>query len=242
MSVRSLVAGAAVAGLVLAMAACSSGSKSSGGGGGPSGTSATPGSAGQLAGSQLTRALLPAADFPSGFIVDAQSTTDSGGKLETPQVVNNINTLSCNDFDNDFLSGGFGEVAYSSDSVTNSSSNMSYGQIMYEFPSTSAASGYFNGVKALGNRCGSYTQTGGGSTGQMSMKIMSASPVNGDQTFWLDRQTTISGTTAQANVLFALDGATVVGIAASGIGAAPPSNPSPTDLLGKLITSLSAQH
>jgi hypothetical protein len=235
MSVRAVVAGVAVAGLSLAVAACSSGSSSSSGSN-PSGT------ANQLTGSQLTRSLLPASDFPSSFAVDSQSTTDSGGTLEKSTAIYDVNTLSCNDYDNDFLSAGFGETAFSSDSVANNSVSQSYGQIVYQFPTTSAASRFFSGLKSLTSRCGSYTETGGGSSSKMGMKLEPASPVGGDQAFWQDRQTTISGTSAQINVLFALDGADLVGIAASGVGSAPPSAPAPTDLLAKLITSISSAH
>src|SRR5581483_3150103 len=85
-----------------------------------------------------------------------------------------------------FTSSGFGETAYTAQSVANSAADQAYGQVVYQFASSGAASTFFSGVQSLSARCHSFTARGGGSD-PISMQLTSAASVAGQQTFWLDQ-------------------------------------------------------
>lgn len=265
MKVSKLSVVVAAAGLSLAIAGCSGSSSSSGasgsgtsgsgtgagtgassGSGNGSGNNATGsgssgGSAGQLTGTELTKALLPASDFPSRFAVSGQGSADSGSSLEKAAATYNPSTMSCTDWDNYFTSSGFGETAYTAESVANSTADQAYGQVVYQFASSSAASAFFSGVQSLSGRCHSFTASGGGSD-HVSMQLTAASSVAGHQAFSLDQSTAVSGATSKINTLFVVDGTDVFAISASAVGANPPDSPAPASLLQKLISSVDAHH
>ena len=236
MSVRAIAIAVAVAGLALAAAGCSSGAGSASGG------STSAGPSGQLTGTQLTTALLPASAFPASFAVSQQGSADSGDALEKTAAGYNLTTISCANWDNYFTGSGFGETAYTADSVANSNQDQSYGQLVYQFSSSGAASQFFTGVQSLSGRCRSFTASGGGSADRVSMQSVTASAVAGHQTFWIDRSTTVTGATSKIDTLFALDGTDVLAISASGVDSAPPAAPAPAALLQQLITSLQTHH
>lgn len=268
MKAHKLAVAVAAAGLSLAIAGCSGSSSSSGahsgatgsstgsesgtgsgsgsGSGSGNGSSSGGGSgsgsaAGQLTGAQLTKALLPASDFPSSFAVSGQGSADSGASLEKSSSSYNPATMSCTDWDNYFTSSGFGETAYTTESVANSGADQAYGQVVYQFPSSGAASAFFSGVQSLSGRCHSFTASGGGSD-HVSMQLTSASSVAGHQAFWLDQSTAVAGATSKINTLFAVDGTDVFAISASAVGSAPPSDPTPASLLTLLISSVNPHH
>jgi hypothetical protein len=268
MKVQALAVAVLAAGLSLAVAGCSGGSTSSGSGSGASSTAsggstgsgagtdsgsgsgsgsggsgstasgANSGSAGQLTGTQLAKALLPASDFPQSFAVSQQGSADSGSTLEKAAANYNLSTLSCSGWDNYFTSSGFGETAYASGGLSSSAKDQSYGQVVYQFASKSAASAFFTGVQSLSDRCHSFNASGGG--GNVTMQLASASSVAGHQAFEINQATTVTGTSSKIDTLFALDGTDVVAISASGVGSAPPTSPAPATLLQDLITKLKA--
>lgn len=266
MRVHKLAVVVAAAGLSLVMAGCSGSSSSttqansgtsgsntgsgaasgtgSGSGNGASGSNSgrsTGGTAGQLTGAQLTKALLPASAFPSRFAVSEQGSADSGASLEKGSASYNPSTMSCTEWDNYFTSSGFGETAYTTESVANSAADEAYGQVVYQFASSSAASAFFRGVQSLSARCHSFTASGGGSD-HVSMQLTSAASVAGHQTFWLDQSTAVAGATSKINTLFAVVGTDVFAVSASAVGSTPPSNPAPASLLQRLISSVTAHH
>jgi hypothetical protein len=185
--------------------------------------------------------MLPASDFPASFAVSQQGSSDSGSSLEKTAASYNLTTLTCTDWDNYFTGSGFGETAYSSASVANHTLDQSYGQLVYQFSSASAASQFFNGVRSLSGRCGSFTASGAGSADKVTMQAVTAQPVNGHQAFWIDQTATVVGTSSKRNVLFALDGSDVLAITVSGVGTALPSDPAPSTLMAKLIASIQSQ-
>ena len=229
-------------------ATSSSGSGSSvrGPGPGPGSSSGnrpvSTGSTGQLTGAQLTRALLPASDFPASFAVSRQGSADSGGSLEKAAAAYDVSTMTCADWDNYFTGAGFGETAYTSDSVASSTRNQSYGQIVYQFGSPAAASRFFGEVRSLPGRCRSFTASGGGAAGRVTMQPAAAAPIDGHQAFWIMQATTVVGENSTSNTLFALEGTDVYAVSASGVGASPPSSPAAEMLLRKLIASVQAHH
>lgn len=251
------------AGLSLVVAGCSGTGASGGSGSGStsgsgSGSSATgPGtgsgpsshhgpasasSAGQLTGAQLSKALLRASDFPASFAVSQQGAADSGSGLEKAAATYDVSTMNCTDWDNYFTGAGFGETAYSSDSVASSNKDQSYGQIVYQFGSPAAASRFFSGVQSLPGRCRSFTASGGGAASRVTMRSAAAAPVDGHQAFWIMQATTVVGESPTSNTLFALEGTDVYAVSASGVGASPPSSPAAETLLQKLIASVQAHH
>jgi hypothetical protein len=74
------------------------------------------------------------------------------------------------------------------------------------------------------------------------MQSMTASAVDGHQTFGIDQTTTVAGSSSKIDTLFALDGKDVLAISASGVGSAPPSAPAPSTLLHELIASVQTHH
>lgn len=189
---------------------------------------------------QLTKALLPASDFPATFAVSQQGSTDSGSSLEKSAATYNPSTIGCTDWDNYFTGSGFGETAFTASSVADRTRGQSYGQVVYQFRSTSAASQFYRGVQSLSSRCRSFTAGGGGAADRVTMQSQTAPSVDGHQSFWLDQHTAVVGATSKINTLFALDGTYVVAISVSGVGSAPPSSPAPSALLQKLISSVHA--
>jgi hypothetical protein len=125
--------------------------------------------------------------------------------------------------------------------VANSVANQAYGQVVYQFASSSAASAFFSGVQSLSARCHSFTASGGGSD-HVSMQLTSAASVAGHQAFRLDQSTAVAGATSKISTLFAVAGKDVFAISASAVGSAPPSDPAPASLLQKLISSVEAHH
>jgi len=250
------------AGLSLVVAGCSGSGASGGSGSGSGSTSSSgPGSsatgpgagsgspsangpapAGQLTGAQLTRALLPASDFPASFVVSRQGSADSGSGLEKAAAAYDVSTMSCTDWDDYFTGAGFGETAYTSDSVASSTKDQSYGQIVYQFGSSAAASRFFGGIRSLPGRCRSFTASGGGAAGRVTMQPAAAAPIDGHQAFWIMQATTVVGESSTSNTLFSLEGTDVYAVSASGTGASPPSSPAAEMLLRKLIASVQAHH
>jgi hypothetical protein len=257
MKVPNLAVVVAAAALPLVIAGCSGsapspGSKSAGSGPGADATSGTGsgtgtvpsgsgGSAAQLTGAELTKSLLPASDFPAKFAVSQQGSADSGASLENAAASYNPATMACADWDNYFTSAGFGETAYTTQSVSDSTAGQTYGQVVYQFPSAGAASAFFSGVRSLSARCHSFTASGGGS-GQITMQLTAASSVAGHQAFWLDQSAAVAGATSQSHTLFTMAGTDVFAVAASGVGSAPPDDPAPATLLQQLIGSVAAHH
>ncbi len=184
--------------------------------------------------------LLPAADFPASFAVSQQGSSDSGSSLEKAAATYDVSTMSCSDWDNYFTGSGFGETAYSADSVASSTRDESYGQVVYQFGSPAAASRFFGGVRSLPGRCRSFTAGGGGAADRVTMRSGTASPVDGRQAFWIKQATSVVGASSKIDTLFALDGTDVFAVSASGVGTAPPSSPAPATLLQKLIASVQA--
>jgi hypothetical protein len=174
--------------------------------------------------------------------VSQQGSADSGSSLEKVAATYDVSTMSCTDWDNYFTGAGFGETAYSSGSVASNTKDQSYGQVVYQFSSSTAASRFFSGVQSLPGRCRSFTASGGGAGGRVTMQSAASSPVGGHQAFWIRQATTVVGATSKINTLFALDGTDVYAISASGVGAEPPSSPAPAALLQQLITSVRAHH
>jgi hypothetical protein len=198
----------------------------------------------QVTGVQLKSALLPAADFPAGYAVSNAS--DSGGHLATAPAKDKLATMSCSAWQQDLGETGFGETAMATDTVGRSNSNPSqltlsaYGQLVYQFRTTSAASAFFAGLRAVATRCSSISLSEGGATLTAKVRVVSAARVDGHTAFWIDETESASGFSAQDRTLLTDAGTDVFAVDSTGVTVAPPSSPAPASLIVKLIARVEA--
>lgn len=199
----------------------------------------------QPTGVQLKSALLPASDFPSGYT--AGGATDSGSHLASGKVKYNLATVSCSTWENNFGSSGFGETATATDTVSQSASSVlslsAFGQLVYQFKTSSTASRFYAGLHGLASRCTTIHSSQGGVTATAKVRVVSARSIDGHAAFWIDETISASGLSdlsGHANTLITVAGTDVFAIATTGFGAAPPAKPTPASLLVKLITRVQA--
>jgi hypothetical protein len=196
----------------------------------------------QATGVQLKSALLPASDFPSGYTVGGA--TDSGSHLASGKVKYNLATVSCSTWENNFGSSGFGDTATATDTVSQSASSLlslsAFGQLVYQFKTSSAASHFYAGLRALASRCTTIRSSQGGVTATAKVRVVSARSIDGHAAFWIDETISASGVSGQANTLITVAGTDVFAIDNTGFGVAPPAKPTPASLLVKLITRVQA--
>jgi hypothetical protein len=196
----------------------------------------------QVTGVQLKSALLPAADFPAGYTVGGAA--NSGAHLATAKAKYNLATMSCSTWENNFGETGYGETAMATDTVSKSGSSQlslsAYGQLVYQFKTSSVASRFFSGMRAIAGRCGSIHISQDGVTVAFKVRIVSAGSVDGHAAFWIDETESASGFSAQNRTLLAATGTDVFAIDSTGVTVAPPSKPAPASLIVKLITRVHA--
>ena len=256
---RASVIAAGAAGVVLGAAACSSKpvyyqspSASSAGASAPAasapatsapGASATPAvsesplpaASGQLTGTQLQTVLLPQSSFPAGYSMSSASAVSSGGSLETAPASYDLGTVSCANFVQHLGDTGFGETAMASNSFASTHATQGFDQVVYQFASASAASGFTSGIQSLAARCGSFTATDNGVSGTFSMKAAAGPAVAGHPSVELRQTGKISGTTVTLDTLFTSSGVDVFGAAGVGLGTAPPTTPATQALVYDLM-------
>jgi hypothetical protein len=192
----------------------------------PSAQAATPGSI-QVTGDQLGSALLPPSDFGSGY--KAQGKVDSGNVLESPQVVTNVSTMSCNKFViGPFGADGLGETAVATVSDITQGTGALYEQVVYQFPGTRASESFYKTTYARYGKCGPSTDPAPGVGGKMTTRTrsVSRSRVDGHPAFEVVQSTTFSHDPAGVppiitDWLFTIDGADIFIQQAIGGSAAP---------------------
>jgi hypothetical protein len=182
-----------------------------------------PEASGQLTGTQLRTALLPQSSFPSGFAGSSTSVVTSGGSLTSSPARYDLATMSCASFEQRLGNQGFGETAMASDSIVGQS--QAFDQIVYQFSSASAASGFVTEINALAGRCHSFTATDNGTKGTFSMRAQAAPPVGGHSSLLLSQSGTIGGSALALDTLWSASGVDVFGAAAIGLGASAPDSP-----------------
>jgi hypothetical protein len=196
----------------------------------------------QATGVQLKSALLPAADFPSGYTVGG--VTDSGSRLATAKAKYNLAKMSCDTWENNFGDTGFGDTATATDTVSQSASGQlslsAFGQLVYQFGTSSAASHFYAGLRAIAGRCTSIRSSQGGVTATAKVRVVSARSVDGHAAFWIDEAISASGVSGLANTLITVAGTDVFAIDNTGVNVAPPSKPTPASLIVKLIARVHA--
>jgi hypothetical protein len=229
------------AALPLALAGCSSSSSGS-----PSG-STTPSSpasatapAAQLTGTQLTGALLTAADLPTGFSVSSGSAVDSGAALTTAAAKYNPATLSCADLLNDLGKTGFGESAMSDNTLANQTSSEIFNQAVYQFATATAANVYFTSLEAKWNSCGSFSESASGASGTVKITAGAAPSGLGDMAFVNTMSATEDGSTLSGSNLVVLKGDDVFLVGPGSISASQPADLVGQTLIQKLMANVAA--
>jgi hypothetical protein len=241
---RALGALGVTAGVVLALAGCSSSSSSSSAAApapsatapAPSATAATapaaagtapgalptasmtplPAASGQLTGTQLESVLLPATDFPAGFATPTSGPISSGGSLTSGPATYNLATMSCATFIQHLGAVGFGETAMVSGSVA--ASGQAYDELIYQFGTAPAASAFVSGVQALAGRCGSFTATANGSKGTFSLRATPGPAVGGHPSVELLQTGTLGTSKLVLDTLLCASGVDVFAAAGVGVG------------------------
>jgi hypothetical protein len=183
--------------------------------------SPVPPASGQLTGTQLQSVLLPQSYFPAGFTLSSSSAVSSGDSLSSAPAQYDLATVSCATFVNHLGNTGFGETAMASNSFAAASE--AFDQIVYQFGSPGAASGFVAGIKAVAGRCRSFTATDSGATGKFSLSAAPAAAVAGHSSLELVQFTSISGSSLVLNTLFTASGVDVFAGGTVGLGTSEPT-------------------
>jgi hypothetical protein len=183
--------------------------------------SALPAASGQLTGTQLTSVLLPQSSFPAGFTLSPSSAVSSGDSLTSGPAAYDMSTISCATFVDHLGNTGFGETAMASGSAVGGQ-DQSYDQVVYQFGSTSSASGFVAGIKALAGRCHSFTASDNGESGTFSLTASSAPAVGGHPSLELVQSGTLGSSSLVLDTVFTVSGVDVFAGAAVGLGMAEP--------------------
>lgn len=180
-----------------------------------------PRASGQLTGTQLQSVLLPQSYFPAGFTLASSSAVTSGGTLASSPATYRLAAISCATFITHLGSTGFGETAMASNSFAGQA--QAFDQVVYQFGSSSQATAFVAGIKALAARCGSFTATGNGASGTFSLKAAPGAPVGGHPSLELLQTGTLKGSSVTLDTLFAASGVDVFAGAAVGVGTTAPT-------------------
>ena len=179
-----------------------------------------PQASGQLTGTQLQSVLLPQSYFPAGFALSPGSVVTSGGSLLSSPAAYQLATISCATFINHLGSTGFGETAMASNSFVGQA--QAFDQVVYQFGSSSEATAFVAGVRALAARCGSFTATANGASGPFSLKASQGAPVGGHPSLELSQTGTLKGSSVALDTLLTASGVDVFAGAAVGVGTTAP--------------------
>ena len=204
----------------------------------PSVTKPVPQASGQLTGTQLQTVLLPQPYFPAGFALSSSSEVSSGGSLSSSPAQYDLATISCATFVNHLGTTGFGETAMASNSFVGT--RQAFDQVVYQFGSASAASGFVAGIKALAARCHTFTATDNGSTGNFSLSATPGPAVGGHPSLRLLQAGTISGSSLTLDTLLTASGVDVFTGAAVGLGTGAPASPATETIVYNLMTRQAA--
>ena len=169
----------------------------------------------QLTGTTLEMALLPVSDFPAGYEVDTQETSNSGSALLSGSSASAPATRNCQQLGESAQSPTTGltaavrEVLYDTAIANSSSAHQSrYGQDVFQFATVAGSAGFFDSVRSAFTRCPSVTTVEGAAKAVLRQTIRTASVAG--QPALLVRQTgTVSGVAADSVDLYTLAGTDV---------------------------------
>jgi hypothetical protein len=192
-----------------------------------------PAASGQLTGTDLEQVLLPASDFPAGFAASSSGPVTSGGSLTSGAAAYPLATVSCSDFVQHLGSTGFGETAMAADSVVGT--DQAYDQLIYQFPTASAATAFVAGLVPLAARCKSFTAPADGGTGTFALKAAPGGTLAGRPTVDLLQTGKVTGSALTLNTLFTASGVDVFGAAVVGLGTGAPAVPANETVIYNLM-------
>ena len=195
----------------------------------------------QLTGTQMLSALLPGSYFPAGYKLDKTGVYDSGKHLETSGAKYDISTMSCSSFSDHFGQTGFGETAIASDDFDfGSADSKSYGQLVYQFKTSGAATAFYSGSHTIFAKCLTAAFAGAPSGAKFNVRVFNAASIGGHRTFQVNESGTVLGYKIDVGLVVTLAGTDVFMTGADGIMAAQPTNPSDRTLMLKLIDRVRA--
>jgi hypothetical protein len=183
--------------------------------------SPVPAATGQLTGTQLQTVLLPQSSFPAGF-TPTSGAVNSGSALSSSPAQYDLATVSCATFVNHLGNTGFGETAMASNGFADKSQG--FDQVVYQFGSAGAASGFVSGIKALAGRCHAFTATDNGATGRFSLSAAAGPAIGGHPSLRLAQTGTIAGSSVVLDTLLSASGVDVFAGAAAGVGTSAPTS------------------
>jgi hypothetical protein len=183
--------------------------------------SSQPQASGQLTGTQLETALLPQSYFPAGFTLSSATAVNSGAALTSAPAKYDLATISCSTFLQHLGSAGFGETAMAAN--TFAAQPQAYDQLVYQFGSAGAASGFVAGIKALAGRCHTFTLTDNGATGTLSLSAADGAQVGGHPSLELRQTGKIGGSSIALTMQLSASGVDVFAGATVGVGASEPT-------------------
>jgi len=193
-----------------------------------------PAAAGQLTGTDLESVLLPASDFPAGYMASSSGPTTSGGSLTSGAVQYPLATISCSSFVQHLGSTGFGETGMASDSIVGS--DQAYDQAIYQFSTAAEASAFVTGVSSLAARCPSFTAPITSTTNTtMKMKATPGDSVAGLATVQLLQTATANGSALTLDTLFTPSGVDVFVVSGVGFGKPAPVDPAKEAIIYNLM-------
>jgi hypothetical protein len=177
----------------------------------------------QVTGSRLKSALLPAAAFGDGFT--GANAISTGGRLLSSNARYHVPGMSCSNFEDFAILGGYGDTAGALADDVNSNpwgsfpNTVLYGiEWVNQFASTQAATTFFNQADAKYGACTSFTEPNpgdtspGGGTLQVTNMSVSKTTVSGNHAFTVTQQSALSeapGFSLYNNVLVVVSGTNV---------------------------------
>jgi hypothetical protein len=196
----------------------------------------------RLTGADLKLALLPLSDFPPGYAINAQDSSDSGSSLlsgtpsPTPAAADCQHALSGALSSPPGLTAGANQALYSTSDNPSALHQTGFSQGISQFSSPSMAAESMDSLRSVFTRCSSVSSTTGGITAVTKSAIKPAPPVAGHQALLLTQRGTLSSVPVVVQALYTLDGADIYVVSASSIGVPFPAQVSLPALTVKLIS------
>ena len=188
---------------------------------------------GQLTGTGLESVLLPASSFPAGFTAPASGPITSGGTVISAVPTYHLATMACAAFVEQLGETGFGETALAAVSLTGA--RQVFGELIYQFATAPAATGFVAGIRSLAARCGKFTVTSNGETGTYSLKAADGAAIGGHPALSLVETGATGGTPLVIDTLFSPSGVDVFAASAVGIDTGAPAVPAAGTIVYNLM-------
>lgn len=243
---QRLIAGAAVTGAVLAMAACSSQQAPAASGGSPSSPAASPTPAASsspagmtLTGAQLDSALAPASSF-SGFAANTRDAYQTGTGTAALSSQYNLATMSCTSFSAQTQAATLlGQTAIAWAQFDSKAYVVQkYDEFIYQFASSSAAGSFIQELRSAFSRCQSYSDIQTGLTVRTKYSVADVAPVDGGQAMQVTETATSNAGTMSGELLYVLSGNEVYGVVAISYEVPVPASPSASSLIQGMMTQV----